>query len=249
MAIAITRQEHAAAELRREAAGSGDSAQARLLLALALVLGCTAGELLESPAAANPDGEGSRPRRPLTPSSTLSPGAPPAATPLPSTAGGSSATLRPSGELPPATMEGGQTVRALHPPALILGAESRAGSLPLRSKAVGLGLTAILVAAGDVEAMAPPPLDLLVAPEAFAARIPAGAPPPLKRGDLAICDPQGACAEGDLVLAEKADGAYLVGILRQAGERGCVLRLETGEVTLGRPEMRRLYRIAEIRIR
>jgi len=38
MAIAITRQDHAAADLRREAAGSGDGAQARRLLALALVL-------------------------------------------------------------------------------------------------------------------------------------------------------------------------------------------------------------------
>lgn len=139
--------------------------------------------------------------------------------------------------------------RASAPAALITGPGRRAGGLPLRSRAAGIGLSAVLMAAEEAEALAPPPLDLLVSPEAFAASIPGGAPAPLKHGDLVICDPQGTCAPGDLVLAEMTDGLYLVGILRAADKAGCRLHLAAGEETLEPAELRRLHRVVEIRLR
>jgi len=120
--------------------------------------------------------------------------------------------------------------------------------LPLRSRAGGIGLNPVMLAPDAEFRPAPPPVDRTSAPEAFAAIAQSDAPPPLKPGDLVICDPAIPCAAGDLCLAEQVDGSYQVGILAAIDAVGVSLQLAGRMARIPIAALLRLHRVIELRL-
>jgi transcriptional regulator with XRE-family HTH domain len=133
-------------------------------------------------------------------------------------------------------------------PGLAPAHRTRAPSIPLRSRAAGFGVSFTLVPVEQAAESIPPGIQMRRGRKPFAVIVPRGAPPPLKFGDLAICDPDQLCSDGDLVLAERRDATYLVGILLRASETGALLETAAGVVETAAAELRRLHRVAELRL-